>query len=151
MKSTRKGCRESSQMVSSRRRNIRTNGRGEKKKRKRGNERRNKVLACGGFTRDSMILRGLGGSIGPSGAQWGPLPSRRKSKRSVVAFYGVRPPFSMEIVFSPPRLRRIIDPDPIVFERESCTSALSSKRHTNLRTISDRSACRVEKNLKERI
>lgn len=127
-------------MVSSRGRNIRTNGRGEKKKRKRGNERRNKVLACGGFTSESMILRGLGGSIGPSGARFH-RATRANAARSPSTgcgppFYGDRfpPPLS-------PRLGRIIDPDPIVFERESCTSALSSERHANLRTISNRSAC----------
>lgn len=77
-------------MVSSRGRNIRTNGRGEKKKRKRGNERRNKVLACGGFTSESMILRGLGGSIGLSGARFH-RATRANAARSPST--GCGPPF----------------------------------------------------------
>lgn len=131
--------------------------------RKRGNKRRNKVLARSGFTSDSMILRGLGGSIGKGPSSWGPsrhaTPRRvhpvgatasiapQESKRNALAFYGVRPLFYGDR-FPPATFpRRIIDPDPIVFERESCASALSTERHTNLRInpISV-SICRVGKN-----
>lgn len=110
------------------------------KRRKRrdeeGQEERNKVLACGGFTSDSMILRGLGGKGEP--ARWGSCPgptsiAPQEHKRNTVAFYGVWSPFYGDRLPTP---RRVIARDPTVFEREYRASALSIESRVNSRTNS---------------
>lgn len=118
-------------MVSSREENIRTSGKEQTKGRKRrdgeGQEERNKVLARGGFTSDSMILRRLRGKERKREGQEGELAgvrvralllSCRRSKRYTIAFCRVWwcGPLSMQIV-SLSRLCRIIDRDPLLFSK----------------------------------
>jgi len=102
----------------------------EREKERKKSKRKEKGTSAQRFTSDSMTLRGSEGPMELDGVcvltHAELLPSRRKSERNAIAFYGVWSSFYGDRL---PRLRRVIDRDPIVSEREFRASALSTGRH----------------------